>query len=122
MDQFNGKAFELQSCQDGIDDLGLLIQADAAVAKAVICGNICAARVTGEVEFVLNCGLCMHTMYGEAGDHAFEEGTRAGLPGLAVQANHVAHHAAGVWYIGQNNESLWVGNEAKLADWSHALD
>ena len=84
--------------------------------------NEATIHITREIKFVFDSSFGAHTVFREPRDHAFEEGARAGFPGLAVGQNHVAHHAGAAGNIGQNSKCAGVGNEAKFSYRPHALD
>src|SRR4051812_5906306 len=67
-------------------------------------------------------GFCTHTVVGEMFNHAFEKRTWAGSPGCSIGENHIAHHATSVRYIWQRDKGFGVGNETKLANWTHSLN
>ncbi len=100
VEEFDGDALGLQRFQDRVYDFSLVVQANTAVTEAAICGYIFAVLFTRKIKFVLYGCLGTHAMFGQSRSHAFEEGTRACFPGLAIRENHIAHHTAAARHIG----------------------
>src|SRR5216110_1916109 len=103
MEQFDRDTICLQSSQNSIHDLGLVIETDAAIAETVIGWNICITLFTGKIKFMLDRRLSPHTMLSKTSNHTFKEGARASFPWCTICPNHVAHHAASIWDIGQDH-------------------
>src|SRR6266568_643169 len=71
---------------------------------------------------VLHSRLHDHPHLRGGGDHALEEGAWAGRPRLVVQSEHIAEHHAAIGGVWQDHKGTEIRHQAKLPDWSHALD
>ena len=74
-----------------------------------------------QAELVLDRAPKDHPAVAERGVHAFEEGPRAGLVGLAVQPDVVDEHGRRVRRVREDPQRRGIGDQPDLADRAHPL-
>src|SRR5258708_26721656 len=122
VEQFYGDALNLQCFQDRVYDFRFVVQSNTAVTQAMIGRYIFAVLCTREIEFVLYSCFRTHPLLVQARNHSFEEGSWTCLPGFAIRENHVTHHAAAAWHVGQSDKGIWIWYKAEFADRPHTLN